>query len=355
MNTPDALRTELTEISGRGYPAYRSLLGTYDFGHFMLDLDHIQKDPFAAPTRARVRVPMKVAKFPSMFTESAVARRATADWIVRRAAEVIGETVQTTKRTGALNVDVGGQEVLWRTAALIDDETLELRLNLSLPGEGRTVLSEEAERLFFHSIPTLCREALMFHGKTSDQLRAQVEAVEDQVHLRGLLTDLNLVAFIADGSILPRRSGVSDLPMEADRAVPVEAPKELRVTVDLPHAGEVSGLGIPEGVTVITGGGFHGKSTLLRAIEAGVYDHIPGDGRELAVSDPSATRVRAEEGRYVTGLDLRTFFRPLPDDSDIADFSTDNASGSVSQAANLLEALEMGSKLLLLDEDNCAT
>lgn len=354
MQTPDALRTELTTISGRDYPAYRSLLGAYDFGHFILEIDHIQKDPFAAPTRARLRVSQRIAKFPAPFLASEAGRRATADWIVRRAAAVIEATPESTKRKGALSVDAGGQHVLRRTAAVVDGESVELRLNIALPGEGRTVLAEEAERLLFHAIPTLCREALLFDGRTSDQLRRHVEAVEDQVHLRAALADLGLVAFIGNGAVLPRESANSSLPMDSERAVPVTAPRDLRVTLDLPHAGKVSGVGIPVGVTLIVGGGFHGKSTLLHAIQEGVYDHVPGDGRELVVTDPTAMRIAAEQGRYATGLDLRTFFRPLPDGSDLSAYSTDSAPACISQAANLLEALEMGSKVLLVDEDECA-
>lgn len=354
MQTPDALRTALRAISGRDYPAYRSLLGTYDFGHFILDLDHIQKDPFAAPTRARLRVAQRVAGFPSRFLSSAASRRATADWIARRAAIVLEGILETAKRGGALSVDVGGQEVLARTAVVISPETLELRLNMSLPGEGRTVLTDEAERLLFHAIPTLCREALLFDGKTSDLLRRHVEAVEDQAHLRSILPELGLVAFIGDGAVLPRESTTSDMPMGPDRVVPVTAPRELRVTVELPHAGRVSGLGIPTGVTAIVGGGFQGKSTLVQAVQMGVYDHIPGDGRELVVTEPSAVRVRAEEGRHVVGLDLRAFLRSLPDGAEVSRYTTDSAPAGVSQAANLVEALEAGAGVILIDEDDSA-
>jgi len=353
--TPDALRDRLAEIAGKGYAAYRALLGVYDFGHYHLALDHIQKDPFASPTRARLRVPLGVALFPGRFLRDSVARVSTADWLARRSAEVIERLQPQGRATRTVAVDAGGQTVLGRSAVVFPDDCVELRLNVTLPGEGRTVLHREAEDLFFSVIPHLSRDALLYDGAASHLLRAHVECVEDQCALRDRLEDLGLAAFVADGSILPRASGASDLPMDPASAVPTSTPRELAVTVDLPNAGKVTGLGVPRGVTLIVGGGFHGKSTLLRALEAAVYCHVPGDGRELVVTDPTAVRIRSEDGRPVSGVDIRMFFRPLPGDQDIERFSTQNASGATSQAVNILEAIDAGSRLLLLDEDTSAT
>lgn len=355
MLTPDILRDRLAEIAGKGYTAYRALLGVYDFGHYQLALDNIQKDPFASPTRARLRVPLGVALFPRRFVGDAVARTATADWLARRAVEVIERLQPQGRAPRTVAVDAGAQTVLSRSAAAFSDDFVELRLNITLPGEGRTVVHQDAEDLFYSVIPQLSRDALLYDGATSHLLRVHVESFEDQRALRDRLEELSLVAFVADGSILPRASGASDLPMDRAAAVPCTAPRELAVTVELPNAGEVQGLGIPRGITVVVGGGFHGKSTLLRALEMGVYDHVPGDGRELVVTEPTATLIRAEEGRPVSGVDIRAFFRTLPGGQDTEHFSTQRATGATSQAVNILEAIEAGGRLLLLDEDTCAT
>ncbi len=125
--------------------------------------------------------------------------------------------------------------------------------------------------------------------------------------------------------------------------------------MELPNRGSVSGMGIPEGVTLVAGGGFHGKSTLLSALAWGVYDHVPGDGRELVVTRSDAAKIRAEDGRSVAGVDISAMIGNLPGGRSTKNFSTTNASGSTSQAANIAEALEIGTSLLLVDEDTSAT
>ena len=101
-------------------------------------------------------------------------------------------------------------------------------------------------------------------------------------------------------------------------------------------------MGIRKGITLIVGGGYHGKSTLLKALEAGVYNHIAGDGREFVITDDTAFKLRAEDGRSITGVDISPFIKNLPNKKDTVHFSTEDASGSTSQAANLMEALESG-------------
>ena len=123
----------------------------------------------------------------------------------------------------------------------------------------------------------------------------------------------------------------------------------------LPNNGEITGMGIRKGVTLIVGGGYHGKSTLLNALEYGIYNHIPDDGREFVVTNADAVKIRAEDGRSIQSLNIDPFISNLPFDQDTTEFSTANASGSTSQAANILEALEVGASTLLLDEDTLAT
>ncbi len=171
--------------------------------------------------------------------------------------------------------------------------------------------------------------------------------------LRNQLSERGLVAFVANGSILPRLSGASDKPMK--EAIPFESPESLCVEMTAPNQGKITGLGIRKGVTLIVGGGFHGKSTLLHAIEKSIYNHIPGDGRERIVCDTNAMKIRAEDGRCVHNLNLSNYINHLPNGSDTENFVTQDASGSTSQAAWLQESIESGASSLLIDEDTSAT
>jgi len=225
---------------------------------------------------------------------------------------------------------------------------------VGLPARGRTVDARAARTVLLEELPGVVRRALAPDGVDVDLARLHVETVEDADNLRRRLPELGLVAFVADGSILPRESGASDKPLR-EGAVPFEGPEELRVSVELPNRGEIVGMGIPEGVTLVAGGGFHGKSTLLSALSWGVYDHAAGDGREYVVARPDAVKIRAEDGRSVAGVDISAMIGELPRGRSTQNFSTPNASGSTSQAANIAEALEVGTSLFLVDEDTSAT
>ncbi|GAA1776177.1 ABC-ATPase domain-containing protein [Streptomonospora arabica] len=339
------LAEELRKMDGSSYGRYKSLTGDWSFPDFTLTVDRVQSDPFAPPSRVSVRIPADVAELPDSAWHSPVRRRATADYLVRRAYREL--------KGARLRIDAGGQEVLDRAACQIRDGEVLLRLGIEMPGHGRRIDGRTAERELCERLPDMV-DALRWPALDAAEAAAFADTVEDTCALRDRLPDLGLVAFVADGSVLPRRSGVSDLPMQGS-AVPFRSPESMRVSVSLPHAGEVSGLGIAEGITLIVGGGFHGKSTLLHALERGVYDHVPGDGRELVVSRADAVKIRAEEGRQVERTDIGAFVRNLPTGADTSDFSTENASGSTSQAANIAEALEAGSTALLIDEDTTAT
>lgn len=339
------LSEEIRKMAGSSYGRYKSLTGDWEFDDFTLTIDRVQSDPFAPPSRISVRIPADVADMPEHAWHSPVRRRATADYLVRQA--------YRTLKGASLRIDAGGQEVIERASGRIHDGDVLLRLGIELPGHGRKIDARSAERELCERLPDVV-DALRWDALDTAEATAFADTVEDTVALRDQLSGLGLVAFAADGAVLPRRSGVSDLPMEGS-AVPFEAPESLRVSVALPHRGTVTGLGIPEGITLVVGGGFHGKSTLLHALERGVYDHVPSDGRELVVTRADAFKIRAEEGRGVERNDVSAFVRNLPTGSNTADFSTENASGSTSQAANIAEALEAGSHTLLVDEDTTAT
>ncbi|WP_116245066.1 ABC-ATPase domain-containing protein [Nocardiopsis sp. FIRDI 009] len=338
------LSSELLRMDGDSYGRYKSLKGDWDFGDFTLTVQHAQSDPFAPPSRVRVLV--HDAGIPKSAWADPVRRRATADYLGRRARRLL--------RGSLLKIDTGGQEVIERSSCQVTEGGgIDLRIGIDLPGRGRRIDGRTAERELCATLPDLVDD-LDWEEIDTAEAEAFADSVADTVALRAQLEERGLVAFVADGAILPRRSGVSDEPMTGG-AVPFESPEPLRVSVDLPHRGTVTGMGVPEGITLIVGGGFHGKSTLLHALERGVYDHIPGDGRELVVSRGDAVKIRAEEGRRVERTDVSPFVRGLPTGADTGDFRTENASGSTSQAANICEAVEAGSRTLLVDEDSTAT
>src|SRR5690625_523291 len=338
------LSQELLKMDGASYGRYKALKGDWDFGDFTLTVQRVQADPFAPPSRIRVYRPD--AGIPESAWKDPIRRRATADHLGRRAHGLL--------RRSLLKIDTGGQEVIARSSIqVIEGGGMDLRIGLNLPGHGRRIAGRTAERELCGVLPDLIDD-LDWDEIDRDQAIAFADSVVDTVTLREQLTDRQLVAFVADGAILPRRSGISDEPMSKG-AVPFTSPESLRVSLETPHRGTVSGMGVPEGITLIVGGGFHGKSTLLHALERGVYDHIPGDGRELVVTRDDAVKIRAEEGRRIERTDVSPFVRNLPTGADTGDFRSDNASGSTSQAANICEAVEAGSRALLVDEDSTAT
>ena len=243
----------------------------------------------------------------------------------------------------------------------ICDDWVEARIEVGLPAAGRRILGREAARILLEILPSLARSSLKLESLQESLFEEFVQCVENQEAIRAQLQHLDLIAFVADGSSLPRISGHRDLPLN-EGAVSFHSPKSLRVTLELPHfvslsnrQTQVSGMGIPNGVPLIVGGGYHGKSTLLQAIERCVYPHIPGDGREYVVTDSAAVKIRAEDGRRVERVNISPFISRLPYGKDTIRFQSEDASGSTSQAANLMEALEAGARALLMDEDTCAT
>jgi predicted ABC-class ATPase len=356
MLTHDDLRQTLLRLDGRPYPAYKDLARGYEFPTFTLFIDHVQGDPFAAPSRLRVRMPQRVAGYPRDTYQPKAREIALRDYLTRRFAVACRRTQERrgSGRSGLLAADAPGQEVLERSACLVTEEWVEVRFVAGLPARGRRILGRQAVEMLCEDLPAIVADTLPYAAQDRAALTRHLDTVEDAQWLRARLPELGLVAFVADGSVLPRRSGVDDRPL-TEGAVPFVSPPSLRVEVDLPHRGRVTGLGIPRGVTLIVGGGYHGKSTLLNALERGVYDHVPGDGRELVVTDPTAVKIRAEDGRRIVGVNISPFISQLPYGRDTTAFTTDNASGSTSQAANIIEALEAGARLLLVDEDTAAT
>ena len=350
------LRSSLLRLDGASYKAYKEIKGNYQFPDFTLIIDYVQGDPFASPSRFRVKIPQVIAQFPKNLYETPSREIALRDYLTRQFHFFANQisSRRGTGKSGLIAISPLKQEVLARTSAFIDDDYLEVRFVVGLPARGRRILGRQAAAMLCEDIPNIVEKALLYESLDAQAIQAQVETVEDADWIRQQLSSINLTAFVPNGAILPRRTGVDKRPL-AENVIPFTSPPSLEVEFDCPNRGKIKGMGIPGGITLIVGGGYHGKSTLLQAIELGVYNHIPGDGRELVVTNPHAVKIRAEDGRTIAGVNISPFINQLPGGKSTRSFSTTNASGSTSQAANIMEALEADAQLLLIDEDTSAT
>ena len=355
---PQSLKQTLLGLDGRSYKSYKTLQGkSFDFGPFKVRFEHVQGDPFAQPTRLSVSVGMEEAGFDTSQYDTPTKRLALEDHLLRCVRDSIqASTVRVggSGKSGEVFAQAPGQKVIKRNALLVEGPTLTLILFAGLPAEGRTILGKECVRLFADALPPIWHDSLLASSLDKNKLQRAIATLEDYVSIQEELKRNGWAAFVANGSNLPRTSGASDLPLERG-SIAFTAPEGLSASVDLPHAGKVEGMPVPQGITLIVGGGFHGKSTLLRAIQDAVYPHVAGDGRERIATFSNAVKVRAEDGRSVRGVNLSAFMDHLPGIESTEHFSTQSASGSTSQAVNILEAIESGAKLLLMDEDTCAT
>jgi len=354
MGTLSDLADLLHAIDGNGYGAYKKIKGAWEGPGFTLHVDHVQGDPYATPSRLRIHIPPGIHGIPDETWSSRSRRLGLCDFLLRafRAACRDLPRVSGSGKSGVVRVSAESPRILERAGCEIGPSGLIFRFRVGLPAGGRRCFGHSAADLLTEHLPGAV-EAFQWSRLNQDGLREWVRTAEDHAYVQALLAERGLVAFVRDGSVLPRRTGVSSEPL--DDAVPFESPPELRVSLPTLHRGEVRGMGVPRGVTVITGGGFHGKTTVLEAIQHGVVPHIPGDGREWTVTVADAVKVRSEDGRAVTGVDLRPFIHDLPLGRTTEGFTTGDASGSTSLAADILESLEIGTSLLLMDEDTCAT
>ncbi len=356
MKSRQELEQLLFSINGQGYGAYKSIKGEYNFGKYILSIDHVQVDPYAPPSKVRIIMNRKVTGIPDELLDSKSKIIAVSDFLTRefyKKAEIYSQKINATGGSGMIVIDRCGQEMLERTSVLIKDNRVEVRFEIGLPAAGRRVLGKEANRIFVQTLVKIVDAALLYENIDHNELKNQISLMIDQEYIREELKRRNLVAFVADGSVLPRESGVSDKPLRD--GIPFCSPKSFEIDMDLPSGKHISGMGIEKGITLIVGGGYHGKSTLLKALERGVYNHISGDGREMVITCSDAVKIRAEDGRNVEKVNISAFINNLPGNKDTHLFSTENASGSTSQAANVMEALESGTSLILIDEDTSAT
>lgn len=356
MKTINDLAYTLKSLDKQSYGGYKRLKGRYQYNQFQLAVDHIQSDPFAPPSKMRMIMDREATGIPYEYTDSKDKITAVSDFLTRvfhKNVQSIHTSSKGTGKSGLITIDRCGQEILERTSVVINADTVEVRIEIGLPAAGRKILGHAALSIFKDVLPAVVTRTLLYRNMDQEALKKQITLMIDQVHIRNILKEKHFTAFVADGSILPRESGVSDTPLK--HAVPFISPKHFETVINLPSGKTITGMGIPEGITLIVGGGYHGKSTLLHALERGVYHHVPGDGREFVITRDDAVKIRAEDGRNVEKVNISPFINNLPGKKDTQKFSTENASGSTSQSANVVEAVEAESSLLLIDEDTSAT
>ena len=345
-----ALYQKIRTLNGKNYGLYKSLAEKpWDFGDFVLEFLHVQGDPYAPASRVTIRAKLQILGYAAEWGGSFERRLALSDFLHRKLSRLVQEKYPD--KDAAVIFDVAGPEMLVRNSLWIDNGELRACLQVKLPGEGRKIQAELAAEILTMVLPDLVSAGLYYDKSDEGALQEHYRVLAERKEILSQIDACGLCAFVPDGAVLPRASGLSEMPLE--KAIPFVATEEMAVTLNV-CGREIRGMGIPKGISVITGGAFHGKSTLLQALTRSVYPHIPGDGREGIVIDETALRIGVEDGRSVRCTNLSLFVRDLPGGVSTKNFNTLSASGSTSEAANLLEAMEAGSQTFLIDEDSSA-
>ena len=350
------LKKKLESIDGNGYKGYKDIYGTYRGNWYMMHIDYVQPDPFANPSRIRIEVPKNIAKYNYEWIETKERKIAFEDFLTREVSKAIykhSKNIHGTGKSGLISIDTPRQEILNRTSVKVDKKGIEFRLSIGLPARGRRISARFAIQMLYYDIPRIIKVALFDYNKS--KLINHLNLVDNQSSIRKYLKDNGYISFIGNDSILPRENGISNKPLSGEDVVSFISPKSMEIEIPLPHGNPIKGMGIKKGISLIVGGGYHGKSTILKAIERGVYNHILGDGRDYVITDDTAFKIRAEDGRRIEKVNISPFISNLPHNKDTTRFSSEDGSGSTSQASNIIEALEMKSKVLLIDEDTSAT
>lgn len=350
------LQKTLSSINGKSYGAYKCLADKYEFDRYILSIDHVQGDPFASPSKLQIIINQTTSKFPLELFNTKYKRIALEDYLTRLFYSNINKfssKVFGSGKSGLISISRCDQEILERTSVIISSKEIQVRFEIGFPARGRTILSKELEKILFEFLPQIIDNTLIYNNLNKSSIKNRIELSEDQNYIRKYLKENGYVAFVANGSILPRESGISTKPLK--NGLKFYSPKSLEIEINLPFKGKIKGMAIKKGITLFIGGGYHGKSTVLKALELGVYNHIEGDGREYVITDDTALKVRAEDGRFITNTDISLFINNLPNGKNTKKFSSDNASGSTSQAANIIEGIEADTKVFLIDEDTSAT
>ncbi len=358
MELLNDLQSKLLNIDGRGYKLYKSITGRYRGKEYTIIIDHAQGDPYADASKIRVLIPSTVSCFPEDTFSVKSRQTALCDFITREfygACRKYSTPRGGADKSGLITIEKPGQEILERTSVFVNGDSVEIRFLMGLPAMGRKIAGRKALKMFFEELPKIIEKSGFYKNLNREKLYRHIKTSEDADFIRKKLRDSGIISFIAAGSILPRKSGIDPGPMDRENAVAFVVPEKYKINIECPNAGTITGMGIPPGISLIVGGGYHGKSTLLNAIENGIYNHIPDDGREFVVTDYSAFKIRAEDGRRIEKTSISPFISNLPLNRSTDFFCSEDASGSTSQAANIIETMEAGCRILLIDEDTSAT
>ena len=349
--TQKDLEKQLTQINKKGYKTYQQLKNIYQYPTYTLHLDYIQKDPYAKPSKAHITIKQDTHKIPEKLYNTPPRKTALETIITQKFHQ---ETLKHKYNHKAkITIPHNNQEILIRNNIEITKEKLTIYFNIGLPANGRRINSQEAQKLLNSILPQIIKNTCNYQKYDKEYLLKTVITNEDATYIRNNLKQKKIVTFIANNSILPRKTGNNDKPLKT--AKPFKTPETLKQEYITNNNTKIIGMGIPEGITIIIGGGYHGKTTLLESIQNGVYNHIYQDGREYTITDKTATKIKAENGRNIEKVNINSFISNTPNNINTKQFTTNNASGSTSQATNLIEAIEAGSKLILIDEDTSAT
>lgn len=285
----------------------------------------------------------------SVFLEDYILRQFTSE-LGRLNDEIYGPNNSQKETHGMVKYQECDNRIIRRNSIFLDEEKNELNyyIKVKLPLVNNKI-SAKSVLQYITKITLIIRNVI----KNIDVYDYEEKKIiyDNQLLIRKCLTENDYVCFIANNSILPRFNGTDQKDVNA---IPFKSPESFQIEIPLLNGEYIYGMGIKKGITSIIGGAFSGKSTLLNAIENGIYNHIKGDGREYCITDDTAVKVSAEDGRYISNLNISSFFTKslVPD---IENFNTLVASGSISQAANIIEAINGNSRLILIEEDSSAT
>lgn len=346
----------LGELDGRDFSEYNRIIGDYDFSRYVLKVTRVPTDASEPGTLFLLRVPSHVAGFPAHLHQTPIRRTALEDLLVRKmsaaieASSAYDEDGVSRKR---LFLPKPGPQILPRSALLITEDYVEARVHVNLPVRRGRIHGEEARHVFFETLPAVVNASLIYCNLDEQEAVAFVRLMEDADALRQMLPTRGWVAFVGEGALLARRGPDGRAARTGGRPLAISA--ELWTEVELPNQGRIRGLGIPAGITVVVGDEYSGRVEFLKAIAAGIYNHIPGDGREYVISAPDAVYIAADPGRCIRRVDLGAFIRGDNPGREGSIYSTDDADPCASQMAAMAEALEVGSRVLLFDESDSGT
>lgn len=347
----------ILEMDGKPISKYGELIENCDFGRFVLRCGDKAFDKEKAVAHFSVRVPQSLANFPLDLIESPLRRTALEDLILRSFSNEL-DLISGYDNSGVARKQITiadpAQKILPRSALEINEDYVEARIVIKLPfktlsygsGDARVIDGEAACDVFFNDLVNAVEQSMIYCNLDPERIDSALELMEDASHLRKELSTRGLTAFVRQGSLLSRMSDC-DLPDYEDLN-PLMVEESAEIDFEVPNGGSVRGLGIPTGLTVIIGEANAGRTDLMKALGDGIYNHVAGDGREMAISMTDTAAINSDTGRSVQRVDISPFF--AGEDSSLKSYSSNSADRFCSQAASFIEMIEAGARVLLLDE-----